>query len=122
MHSIHDCHLTHGENSASKAISSSLLRFIKNLSVGSALPKNCCTKYGTSLNPFTVVVALRARYPRCTLSLGGALGAKAHVGAVNDNNTTYKKCEGWGLKQASFGLPGEGKKRRWCGGCAKAQK
>ena len=30
-----------------------------------------------------------------------------------------KKCEACGLKQPSFGLPGEGKKR-WCGGCAKA--
>ena len=30
-----------------------------------------------------------------------------------------KKCEGCGLKQPMFGLPGEGKKRRWCSGCAK---
>jgi hypothetical protein len=29
------------------------------------------------------------------------------------------KCEGCRLKQANFGLPGEGA-ARWCGGCAKA--
>jgi hypothetical protein len=33
-------------------------------------------------------------------------------------NVVSKKCEGCGLKQPSFGLPAEGK-RRWCGGCAK---
>ena len=31
------------------------------------------------------------------------------------------KCEGCGIKAPSFGLPGEGKKYRWCGGCAKGQ-
>jgi hypothetical protein len=36
-------------------------------------------------------------------------------------NIGSKKCEGCGLKQPSFGLPAEGKKR-WCGGCAKGHK
>ena len=30
-----------------------------------------------------------------------------------------KKCEGCQLKRSSFGLLAEGKKRRWCAGCAK---
>jgi hypothetical protein len=34
-------------------------------------------------------------------------------------NLIHKKCEGCGLKQPNFGLPAEGKKRRWCAGCAK---
>ena len=32
-----------------------------------------------------------------------------------------KLCENCGIKAASFGLPGEGKKRQWCGGCANGQ-
>ena len=31
-----------------------------------------------------------------------------------------KKCEDCALKQPSYGLPGEGKKQRWCTSCAKA--
>ena len=30
-----------------------------------------------------------------------------------------KKCEDCGLKQPTFGLPAEGGRKRWCGGCAK---
>ena len=36
----------------------------------------------------------------------------------------HKKCEGCGLKEASFGLPDGGKtvvRRRWCANCAKKQ-
>ena len=28
-------------------------------------------------------------------------------------------CEGCGLKQPTFGVPAEGGRKRWCGGCAK---
>ena len=41
--------------------------------------------------------------------------AKAHAGA---EDVVSKKCEGCGLKMASFGLLSEGKRRRWCLGCA----
>jgi hypothetical protein len=34
-------------------------------------------------------------------------------------NLLTKKCEGCQLKETTFGLLAEGK-RRWCGGCAKA--
>ena len=33
-------------------------------------------------------------------------------------NVYLRKCEGCGLKAPSFGLPSDGKKKRWCADCA----
>ena len=38
---------------------------------------------------------------------------------LSSDMNTREKCEGCQLKVPNFGLPGEGKKRRWCSGCAK---
>ena len=43
--------------------------------------------------------------------------AEGHAGAADFSS---KSCEGCGLKKATYGVPGQGKKRRWCSGCAKA--
>ena len=42
-------------------------------------------------------------------------GACAPAGSVD---MVSKKCEDCGLRQPSFGLASEGKKKRWCGSCA----
>jgi hypothetical protein len=45
--------------------------------------------------------------------------AKVHTGAVNLNHLrNARKCEGCGLKAPHLSLPSDGKKRRWCAGCA----
>ena len=55
---------------------------------------------------------------RMSITACKAVNYRVQAGAVN---LTIQKCEGCRLKAASFGLPGEGKKMRWCSDCAKGQ-
>ena len=46
--------------------------------------------------------------------------AAHHRGPAGKMDMARKKCEGCDTKRASFALPNEGRRRRWCAGCATA--
>ena len=51
----------------------------------------------------------------------GARRPRLGGGNKNDPRTMGRRmCEDCALGQPRFGLPAEGGRRRWCGGCAKA--
>ena len=90
---------------------------------GVSLPRKICWGCGLKMPNYGLSADRRKRWcGGCAKAADGRGAAKDVRGSGSERFARQRKmCEGCGLKQPTFGLPAEGRKARWCAGCAAAE-